>query len=613
MAEANRQDVLRPPKKLDFSEMMKGWDALLKPKGVAEQNIIEEPAPQAEPDWAQAKPVDDNIVVESVAQNLDWLKQPASDGAVVVEVPAPVSESQSFASEASNLIIENDTSSKTPSSEADSLIAKAREDFKRKGYTYVGDDEKGTEIWYSVKDGRGEINPTVTTEHQEKQHDEWFDQTLEAAKAPEDAAQALESKLAELEQRAGEKAKKVDEVEAERDRLSSEMAAIEKTAKERLPKGKSPSSILRVEYLNKIRARYGEIQNRLETINGTDDQAGELDSAREELAGEGSAQKGRRLRKIRQIRGEMEKFQEVIDNPILLDEYRRLRSGMDSVTTNSYLPSAAVEAYKRETEERLLELESQLPAELVELVQAELHPSPQQFDSEARNVSMSAIEKAGAFEENVAYGKAAVKLKELIENKLNEIKLNPPVPEPETATPSEEIGAGQAERIKALQERITILSKENLILKGGVTSVEPNEAETINQLSSEVQQRLNEVGEISPIDRQQGRDLEAQINRMLAGGTGNGEIGKRLSETIKALPETEQEAARNSLQRQLMASSAEIQADKALTPDEKRQRISSLRDVAKGVAETGELVFPGLEGMFDFLMKNIVDSLNATK
>lgn len=618
------QSALKPAKKLDLGRLFDGFgrkkaesavpavpagnsaDTLHAPARA--QTVVSESSWQQPPDALRDQAVAPAPQLEP--EPPAWLRQSAMPGSdSLFAVPAPVDEAPSVP--APKLVIDNDLSAKTP--ENDSLRARAREDFKRKGYTFVGNDEKGTEIWYSVKDGRGEINPTVTSEHQEKQHDEWFDQTLEAAKTPENAVQALESKLAELEERAGEKAKKVDSVEAERDRLRAEMAAIEKTAKERLPKGKSPSSVLRAEYLNKIRARYGEIQNRLEVINGTDDQVGELDSSREELGVEGSAQKGRRLRKIRQIRGEMEKFQEVIDNPILLDEYRRLRSGMDSVTTNAYLPSAAVEAYRRETEERLLELESQLPAELVKLVKAEFHPAPQQFDTEARDVSTSAIEKAGAFEENVAYGKAVTKLKELIENKLNEIKLNPPVSEPETATPSGETGADQTERIRVLEERITILSTENLALKGGAVSVEASESAVVNQLSPEVQQRLNEVGEISPTDRQQGRDLEAQIESMLAGGTRNGEISKRLSETIKALPEQDQDAARNSLQRQLMARSMEIQADNTLTPDEKSKKISSLRDVAKGVAETGELVFPGLEGMFDFLMKNIVDSLNATK
>lgn len=632
MPETDQSAGLRPPKLIDFGAMLDGLKSLTKGASQSESalasrqdTIPEVPAPAgnsadtlqapvaaptvvAESRWKEqvAEPKEDLLVS---APQLEpeppaWLRPSAiPDPESSFAVPAPVGEAPAVP--ASKLVIENDSQAVAPAPEKVSLLDRAREDFTRRGYKYIDTDENGVEIWYHAKEGRGEINPTVTTEHQERQHDEWFDQALEAAKAPEDAAQAMESKLAELEQRAGEKAKKVDSIEAERDRLRSEMAAIEKTAKERLPRGKSPSSVLRAEYVNRIKARYGEIQKRLEAINGTDDQAGELDSAREELAFEGSAQKSRRLRRIRQIRGEMEQFQDVIDNPMLLDEYRHLLSGMESVTTNSYLPSAAVEAYKRETGERLLELESQLPAELVKLVKAELHPVVQQHDAEPKDISPEAIEKAGAFEENVDYGKAAKKLKELIENKLQAIKLNPPAPgEPET---------DQAKRIRELEERIEILSRENLELKGFSSASQENEAVVLGQLPIEVQQRLKEVGGITKEDRIAGRRLEAKINQMVEAGSNSGKIGGKLSEWIKGLPEVDREAARNSLQRQLMARSARIQADETLTPDEKRKRISSLRDVAKGVEEAGELVFPGLEGMLDFLMKNIVESLNTTR
>ena len=498
------------------------------------------------------------------------------------------------------------------SQEADSLKARAREDFQKRGYKYIETDENGVEVWYHAKEGRAEINPTVTSEHEEKKHDEWLDQTLEAAKSPEDAMQALESKLTELEQRAGEKAKKVDSIEAERDRLRSEMAAIEDTAREGLPRGKSPSSVNKREYLVKTRNRYWEIKARLDEINGTDDQIGEIDSAREELAVEGSTQKGRRLRKIRQIRGEMEQFQNVIENPMLLDEYRRLRSGVDNASAE--LVSAAAEAYKREVGERLLELESQLPAELIKLVKSELHSVPQESNTEIRDISLSAIEKAGAFEENAAYGKAVIKLKELIENQLSAIRLTPPDAESELLAPTVEVADDKQQTIIDLRARVAQLEAE-LAQKTPlpVETAESNEDEIINQLPEQVRQRLTEVGKITPQDRQQARGLEDQIGKMIADGIEGGEIGRRLAEAIKSLPEKEREAAQNALQRQWMVTAAGISRDGSLTPDEKKRRINSLSDLAKGVAETGELVFPGLGGLFDFLMQNIVDSLNTVK
>lgn len=641
MEETDQSAGLRSPKLIDFGAMLNGLKSLTKGADQSESALASQqgaPAPAensavtlqaparvqtvvSENSWQQS-PDALNNQTNVPAPQLEpeppvWLRQSATpESESTFAVPAPVDKASTVP--ASELVIENDSAVVAPAPEKVSLLDRARADFARRGYKHIGNDDNGTEIWYNIQGDRAEINPTVTTEHQERQHDEWFDQALEAAKTPEDAVQAMESKLTELGQRAGEKAKKVDSIEAERDKLMGEMAAIEETAREKLPRGKSPSNLNRREYLISTRNRYWEIKSRLDAINGTDDQVGGLDSAREELAFEGSAQKSRRLRRIRQIRGEMEQFQEVIDNPTLLDEYKRLSEDLvKALDENENLQMVAVDAdtegYKRDIVERLLELESQLPPELVKLVRAELHPVVQQHDAEPKDVSPEAIEKAGAFEENLAYGKAAKKLKKLIENRLEEIKLNPPAPETEIPPTPGEPEADEVKRIRELEERIEILSRENLELKGFSSASQENEAVVLGQLPIEVQQRLKEVGEITKEDRIAGRRLEAKINQMVEAGSNSGKIGGKLSEWIKGLPEVDREAARNSLQRQLMARSARIQADETLTPDEKRKRISSLRDVAVGAAEAGELVFPGLEGMLDFLMQNIVDSLNATK
>jgi uncharacterized protein Yka (UPF0111/DUF47 family) len=613
-----------------------GWLKGLTPKKIAPDSPATPAETPAQPSATDAIPAPDKTramgeeetVEAPVADNLnvsadklpDWLipEAPAVSAPLPADAKDQIIEGSFAAAPTPDKPVQTDSSTdgeipvSASSPEADSLKARAREDFQKRGYKYIETDENGVEVWYHAKAGRGEINPTVTSEHEEKKHDEWFDQTLEAAKSPEEAAQALESKLIELEQRAGEKAKKVDSIEAERDRLRSEMAAIEDTAREGLPRGKSPSSMNKREYLIKTRNRYWEIKARLDEINGTDDQIGEIDSAREELAVEGSTQKGRRLRKIRQIRGEMEQFQNVIENPMLLDEYRRLRSGVDSASVN--LVSAAAEAYKREVGERLLELESQLPVELIKLVKGELHPTIQGDDAEAKDVNLSAIEKAGAFEENAAYGKAVIKLKELIENQLQAIKLTLPSVESGLSAPTAESADEAQQTIIDLKARVAQLEAE-LANKAPspAETAESNEDEIINQLPEQVRQRLAEVGKITPQDGQQARGLEDKIGKMIAEGVESGEINKRLAEMIKRLPESEQEAARDSLQRQLMARSIEISRDGSLTPDEKKRRINSLIDLAKGVAETGELVFPGLGGLFDFLMQNIVDSLNTAK
>lgn len=430
-----------------------------------------------------------------------------------------------------------------------------------------------------------------------------FDEGLKVAGSLQEVSALMEKKLEELESSATEGSRVVEKLETEKDQLTRESAAVQKYASRRLPSSRSKDRFAQAERTNLIaaRTRYWEIQARLTQINGDSETMGELALVKQNLTKEELTTEARRLRQIQQMRGELEKWDTLAEQPFLYERYRELAHQKAEAEKN-FAPSVASVVNESAIEE-MDSLEQMLPWRLLEMegLMPERGHGPE--------VSLDTSE------ETFAYNRALNRFRELLGPATEAYRQKAMPPETESASaPTAESADDAQQTIIDLKARVAQLEAE-LAKKAPspAETAESNEDEIIHQLPEQVRQRLAEVGKITPQDGQQERGLEDQIGKMIAEGVEGGEINRRMAEIIKRLPESEQEAARDSLQRQLMARSIEIFRDGSLAPDEKKRRINSLSDLAKGVAETGELVFPGLGGLFDFLMQNIVDSINAVK
>ena len=430
-----------------------------------------------------------------------------------------------------------------------------------------------------------------------------FDEELKTAGSLEEVTALMDKKLEELESSATEGSRAAEKLETERDQLTRESATVQKYASRRLPSSRSKDRFVQAERTNLIaaRTRYWEIQARLTQINGDAETTGELALVKQNLTKEELTTEARRLRQIQQMRGELEKWNALAEQPFLYERYRELAHQKAEAEKN-FAPSVASVVNESAIEE-LDSLEQMLPRRLLET---------EGFMPERGRGPEVALDTS---EETFAYNRALNRFRELLGPAAEAYRQEATSTETESiSAPTAESADDKQQTIIDLRARVAQLEAE-LAQKAPLPAetAESNEDEIINQLPEQVRQRLAEVGKSTPQDGQQARGLEDQIGKMIAEGVESGEINRRMAEMIKRLPESEQEAARNSLQRQLMARSMAIFRDDSLTPDEKKRRINSLSDLAKGVAETGELVFPGLGGLFDFLMQNIVDSLNTVK